>query len=147
LKQTVDPKDPTKLNNQQEVDLARESLVVDVIERDDQTKLEITAKKLELTMKNHRPEWLIGKPNLTISNPDGQAATWPFPGSPQIFKINVPSEKRAQHFWSWNSPGGTCRLTARLKLMIKRLLRNNSRWLIFRERWMTSGSRHDLQGN
>ena len=55
------------------MDLARESLVVDVIERDDQTKLEITAKKLELTMKNHRPEWLIGKPNLTISNPDGQA--------------------------------------------------------------------------
>jgi hypothetical protein len=92
--QTLDPKDPTKLNNQQEVDLARESLVVDVIERDDQTKPEITAKKLELTIKNHRPEWLIGKPNLTISNPDGQAATWPFPGSPQIFKINVPSEKQ-----------------------------------------------------
>jgi hypothetical protein len=93
--QTVDPKDPTKLNVEQEVDLARESLEVEVKERDEQTKPEITAKKLELTIKNHRPEWLIGKPNLTISNPDGQAATWPFPGSPQIFKIDVPSEKQS----------------------------------------------------
>jgi hypothetical protein len=56
---------------------------------DEQTKPDLTAKTLDLTIPDHRPEWLTGKPSLTISNPDGQSATWPFPGQPEILSVKA----------------------------------------------------------
>jgi hypothetical protein len=88
--QTVDTKDPKKPTTQeQQLDLPIDHSDVKVVDVDEQTKPDLTAKTLELTIRNHKPEWLSGKPALTISNPDGQAATWPFPGSPEIFEIKA----------------------------------------------------------
>jgi hypothetical protein len=87
--QTVSSNNPSGGLQETEIDLPRARLVVTPEDADEQTKPETTFKKLNLTIVNHQPEWLRGKPTLTISNPDGQAASWPFAGTPEINHIDV----------------------------------------------------------
>ena len=56
-----------------------------ILERDDQAV--DTAKKLQITIPNYDVRWLQGESKLVISNPDGQSASWPFAGPPEIKTI------------------------------------------------------------
>ena len=69
---------------EQEAYLKGEGFKANIVDVDEQSKPARTGKTLRLDIPNHKPEWLRGVPKLTISNPDGQSATWPFPGMPEI---------------------------------------------------------------
>jgi hypothetical protein len=60
-----------------------------VLEEDDETKPEITGKLIEFTISQPLQAWLKGQHTATISNPDGQAAAWPFYMCPVIGAIAV----------------------------------------------------------
>jgi hypothetical protein len=62
---------------------------IDVLERDEQSNPDKTAKKLELTINQGDLKWLRGASKFTISNPDGQCASWPFPPAPAIESIQA----------------------------------------------------------
>lgn len=56
-----------------------------ILERDEQSV--DTAKKIQITIQNYDVRWLQGDSKLVISNPDGQSASWPFAGPPEIKTI------------------------------------------------------------
>ena len=56
-----------------------------ILEPDDQSI--DTAKKLQITIQNCDLRWLQGDSKVVISNPDGQSASWPFAGPPEIKTI------------------------------------------------------------
>ena len=56
-----------------------------ILEPDDQSV--DTAKKLQITIQNCDVRWLQGESKVVISNPDGQSASWPFAGPPEIKTI------------------------------------------------------------
>ena len=68
-----------------------------VIEPDDQSKEQNMGKVLKLTIGEAKQEWLKDGVELTITNPDGQKAVWPYKigpkAGPVISIINPPSIK------------------------------------------------------
>jgi hypothetical protein len=72
-----------------EVELTRGRSLLRVVTIDESRTPDVSAKHVELTLINPQPEWLRGKPSLTIRNPDGQAATWPFVGTPEISAVQL----------------------------------------------------------
>jgi hypothetical protein len=63
---------------------------ITILEPDEQSsKLDRSAKKLELTIEQPDLKWLRGASSLTISNPDGQRADWSLPAGPQLQSITA----------------------------------------------------------
>jgi hypothetical protein len=59
---------------------------IDAAEEDEQSKPEKTYKKVIIQVTDADPAW-FHRGKLVISNPDGQSASWPLPGIPEITEI------------------------------------------------------------
>ncbi len=66
------------------------------MEREEQGSEQSMAKTLAVDIPNPKPEWLKGERVLTLVNPDGQKAMWPFALAPVIDSISPEKAKAGQ---------------------------------------------------